>query len=85
MKKYNIEGDFKFILIDRIMSRDISLSTWENFILTLHNIVRNIGITDIRALNLDTTITIEEKVPIIIDQPVEKRIERMQMNLPDGT
>jgi hypothetical protein len=67
------------------MSRDISLSTWENFILTLHNIVRKIGITDIRALNLDSTITIEEKVPIIIDQPVEKRIERMQMNLPDGS
>ena len=85
MKKYNIEGDFKFILIDRIMSRDISLSNWENFILTLHNIVRNIGITDIRALNLDTTITIEEKVPIIIDQPVEKRIERMQMDSPDGS
>jgi len=85
MKKHNIEGDFKFILIDRIMSRDISLSNWENFILTLHNIVRNIGITDIRALNLDTTITIEEKVPIIIDQPVEKRIERMQMDSPDDS
>jgi KUP system potassium uptake protein len=78
MKKHNIEADFKFILIDRIMSRDLSLSAWENFILTLHNIVRNIGITDIRALNLDTTITIEEKVPIIIDQAIEKRIERIQ-------
>jgi KUP system potassium uptake protein len=85
MKKHNIEGDFKFILIDRIMSRDISLSNWENFILTLHNIVRKIGITDIRALNLDTTITIEEKVPIIIDQPVEKRIERMHMNSTDSS
>jgi len=51
----------------------------------LHNIVRKIGITDIRALNLDTTITIEEKVPIIIDQPVEKRIERMHMNSTDSS
>ncbi len=83
MKKYNIEGDFKFILIDRIMSRDFSLSTWENFILTLHNIVRVIGITDIRSLNLDSTITIEEKVPIIIDQPVDKRIQRMSGDSPD--
>jgi KUP system potassium uptake protein len=84
MKKYNIEGDFKFILIDRIMSRDFSLSTWENFILTLHNIVRVIGITDIRSLNLDSTITIEEKVPIIIDQPVNRRIQRIGEDSSDG-
>jgi KUP system potassium uptake protein len=77
MKKHNIEGDFKFILIDRVMSRDVSLSTWENFILSLHNIVRRLAITDIRALNLDPTRTIEEQVPIIIDQPVAKRIKRI--------
>jgi KUP system potassium uptake protein len=77
MRKHDIEGDFKFILIDRIMSRDFSLSTWENFILTLHNIVRKIAILDIRALNLDPTNTIIEQVPIIIDKPVAKRIERV--------
>jgi KUP system potassium uptake protein len=77
MKKHNIEGDFKFILIDRVMSRDVSLSTWENFILSLHNIVRRLAITDIRALNLDPTRTIEEQVPIIMDQPVAKRIKRI--------
>jgi KUP system potassium uptake protein len=77
MRKHDIEGDFKFILIDRIMSRDFSLSTWENFILTLHNIVRKIAVLDIRALNLDPTNTIVEQVPIIIDKPVAKRIERI--------
>ncbi|OFY62986.1 MAG: potassium transporter Kup [Bacteroidetes bacterium RBG_13_43_22] len=77
MKKHNIGSDFRFILIDRIMSRDISLSTWENFILTLHNIVRKLAVSDIRALNLDPTNTIEEQVPIHIDQPIAKRIRRI--------
>jgi KUP system potassium uptake protein len=77
MRKHDIEGDFKFILIDRIMSRDFSLSTWENFILTLHNIIRKIAVLDIRALNLDPTNTIVEQVPIIIDKHVAKRIERI--------
>jgi len=77
MKKHNIGSDFRFILIDRVMSRDISLSAWDNFILTLHNIVRRLAISDIRSLNLDSTNTIEEQVPILIDQPVAKRIIRM--------
>jgi KUP system potassium uptake protein len=77
MRKHDIESDFKFILIDRIMTRDFSLSTWENFILTLHNIVRKIAVRDIRALNLDPTNTIVEQVPIIFDKPVAKRIERI--------
>jgi KUP system potassium uptake protein len=77
MKKHDIRGDFKFILIDRIMSRDFSLSNWENTILSLNSVVRKLSISDIRTLNLDATNTIVEQVPIIIDQPVAKRIRRI--------
>jgi len=77
LKKHNIGSDFRFVLIDRIMSKDISLSTWDNFILSLHNIVRRLAESDINSLNLDPTNTIEEQVPILIDQPVVKRIRRI--------
>jgi len=77
MKKHNVSSDFKFILIDRILSKDISLSTWDNFILSLHNIVRRLAESDINSLSLDTTNTIEEQVPIMIDQPVANRIRRI--------
>ncbi|MCX6333730.1 MAG: KUP/HAK/KT family potassium transporter [Bacteroidia bacterium] len=78
LKKHAVEGDFKFILIDRIMSRDYTLSTWENFTLALHSLVRRLSISDIRTLNLDSTNTIEEQVPITIDRPVHYRIKRIQ-------
>jgi KUP system potassium uptake protein len=78
LRKHDIEGDFKFILIDRIMSRDSNLSNWENFILSLNSLVRKLSITDIRTLNLDTTNTIIEQVPISVDQPLSYRIKRMQ-------
>jgi KUP system potassium uptake protein len=78
LKKHDIEGDFKFILIDRIMSRDYTLSTWENFTLSLHSVVRKLSISDIRTLNLDSTNTIEEQVPITIDKSVPYRIKRIQ-------
>jgi KUP system potassium uptake protein len=78
LKKHDIEGDFKFILIDRIMSRDLTLSTWENLILSLNSLIRKLSITDIKTLNLDSTNTIIEQVPISIDQPVAYRIKRIQ-------
>ena len=56
------------------MSRDYTLSNWENFILSLNSLVRRLSITDIRTLNLDSTNTIIEQVPITIDQPVAYRI-----------
>jgi KUP system potassium uptake protein len=78
LKKHDFEGDFKFILIDRIMSRDFTLSNWENFILSMNYLVRKLSITDIRTLNLDSTNTIIEQVPIKIDQPVAFRITRIE-------
>ena len=77
LKRYDIPGDFKYILIERIMPRDLKLSNWENFILALNSIAGKFSITDIRALHLDSTNTIIEQVPILIDQPSHKRIKRM--------
>ncbi len=78
LKKRDLEGDFKFILIDRIMSRDYPLSKWENFVLSLHSLVRKLSISDITTLNLDSTNTIIEQVPITIDQPIIHRIKRIE-------
>lgn len=78
MKKHNLQGDFKFILIDRIMPRDYKLSTVENFTLTLHSLSRLLCISDVKALHLDPCITSEEKVPITIDQPIYNRISRIE-------
>jgi KUP system potassium uptake protein len=77
LKKHSFQGDFKFILIDRVMLRDYKLTAWENFILTLHGIVRLIGIPEERALQLDSTNTIVEQVPITIEHEPDKRINRV--------
>lgn len=80
LRKHAFPSDFLYILIDRIMSRDYHLTSNENITLTLHNISRLICISDVKALQLDATNTIEEKVPISIDQPKTERIVRMATN-----
>jgi KUP system potassium uptake protein len=77
LKKYDFKSDFKFVLIDRVIPRDNPLSTLDNITLTLHNIARKLGIEDIKALQLDTTLTIEEQVPIVVEQPEATRIKRV--------
>lgn len=77
LKKHNFPGDFRFILIDRIMIRDYKLSKWENFILTINRLAGRLSISEIRALQLDPTNTIVEQVPIVIDRTIPVRIKRI--------
>jgi KUP system potassium uptake protein len=77
LMRHAVPADFMYVLIDRVMPRDYKLSTRENLTLILHNISRMVGISDIKALQLDSSSTIEEKVPITIDQPVNQRIKRI--------
>jgi KUP system potassium uptake protein len=75
LKKFGLKGDFKFILIERVMLHDFELSNTENFILSLRSLVRHISIPEVKALQLDVANTIVEHVPIIIKKPLQKRIK----------
>jgi len=77
IKKRSLPTDFQFILIDRVMSRDYRLSNLENITLMLHSISRLLCMSDVSALNLDSTNTIEEQVPITINHDNYERIGRI--------
>jgi KUP system potassium uptake protein len=78
LRAHSFPADFKYVLIDRVMPRDYKLSSLENFTLSLHSFSRLLCISDIKALQLDAANTIEEQVPILIDQPVDFRIKRIE-------
>jgi len=77
LRKHSMPADFLYVLIDRVMPRDYKLSNIENLTLSLHSFSRLFCISDVRALQLDSCNTIEEQVPIVIDQPIMQRINRM--------
>ena len=81
IRKHSLPTDFQFILIDRVMTKDYQLSSIENITLALHNISRLVCISDVKALQLDSTNTTEEKVPININQLPTKRISRMSKDI----
>lgn len=61
----NISGDFRFILIHRIYYPHSSDNSRENFIMGLYAIIKQIGISEERALGLDTSSVTVERVPLI--------------------
>jgi KUP system potassium uptake protein len=78
LKKHQIPADFLFVNLDRIMTRDHKLTPWEALTMNLHTISRFFSINDIKALGLDTSNVIEEKIPISIERPITRRIQRKE-------
>jgi len=78
LKKHFYPGDFLFVNLDRIMTQDYYLSPWETIIMGLHEFTRWISINDVKALGLDSSCVIEEKVPISIERPLNRNIRRME-------
>ncbi|MFA5329460.1 MAG: KUP/HAK/KT family potassium transporter [Prolixibacteraceae bacterium] len=78
IKKHHFPSDFLFVNLDRIMTQDYELSPWESLIMILHSFTRIISITDVKALGLDPSCVIEEKVPISIERPLNRKIQRVE-------
>jgi KUP system potassium uptake protein len=77
LKKHHFPADFLFINLDRVMTQDYRLSPWETMIMGLHAFTRLISINDVKAFGLDTSVVIEEKVPISVERPLNRKIQRI--------
>ncbi|HPO61537.1 MAG TPA: KUP/HAK/KT family potassium transporter [Candidatus Kapabacteria bacterium] len=64
LRKHQIQGDFKFVLIDRIHTHDFDLKFIDMLIMKAHELINNIGIPESKAFGLDTSVVIDEKVPL---------------------
>lgn len=64
LKKHQIPGDFKFIIIDRIPTVDIQFSNFERFVMNFYEVIKNFSITSVKAYGLDTSNVTIEKVPL---------------------
>lgn len=79
LQKRGMAGDFRFIVIHRIYYPASSDSSRDNIIMNLYGIFKHLGITEERALGLDTSNVVVEKVPLIVKQNKDaRRIKKME-------
>ena len=68
LRKNRIPGDFRFIIIHRVYYPESSGNRQQNLLMTLYALISKIGIDEPKALGLDTSMVVVERVPLIIDQ-----------------
>jgi KUP system potassium uptake protein len=83
MKKHQIPGDFKFVLIDRIQNYDFDFPGIDQFIMNIYNVIKRFGISDTRYFGLDSSNMVVEKVPLESEEIINKskkiyKIDRME-------
>ena len=66
LKKKGVSGDFRFIVIHRIYYPASSNRGRDNLMMNIYGIIKHLGINEEKALGLDTSNVVVEKVPLII-------------------
>lgn len=73
----HIEGDYRFVVIDRIQNYDFDFNPFQQILMNTYYILKRIGISDVRALGLDSSITKLETVPLISNKTQNIRLQKV--------
>jgi KUP system potassium uptake protein len=77
LNKNNIIGDFRFIVIEKILSYENELPFYEEIILDIYDFLKHLSLSEEKAFGLDTSSVTVETVPMIITPPKELNIRRV--------
>lgn len=66
LSKHNVPGDFRFIIIDRVLTIDTELNRTERFVMSAYDVVKKFSLSSVNAYGLDTSNVIVEQVPLCI-------------------
>lgn len=83
--KNGIPGDFRFIIIHRVYYPENSVNRQQNLLMNLYSLISKIGIDDPKALGLDTSMVVVERVPLIINHRINntRRITKIAEEQPN--
>ena len=74
LKAMGVPGDFRFMILHRIFSPSSNCSRRDRRLMLVHERLRRIGISDQKAMGLETSVVTEETVPLIINSGTGRRI-----------
>ncbi|TKB98905.1 potassium transporter Kup [Pedobacter cryophilus] len=78
LNKHNIVGDFRFVVLEKILSGSSNLSFWEKITLDFYVILKHFSLSEEKGFGLDLSFVTLEKVPLMVtdnEKVVLTRIE----------
>lgn len=77
LNRHKIVGDFRFVVIEKVLSRSHNLSLYESFVMAYYLILRRMSLSEERNFGLDLSFVTVEKVPLILAAPESVDIHRI--------
>jgi KUP system potassium uptake protein len=77
LSRNNVMGDFRFIVLEKFLSRDNELPLWERMIMRGYFILKRFSLSEERGFGLDSSDVTVEKYPIIVSTPTEYKLKRI--------
>lgn len=78
LNKHRIVGDFRFIVLEKILSRSHNLSIYEKFIMNYYFLLKKASLSEERSFGLDLSFVTVEKVPLMLSDPNSVELKRIK-------
>jgi KUP system potassium uptake protein len=78
LNKHKIVGDFRFVVIEKVISRSHNLSLYERFIMDFYLQLKKISLSEERGFGLDLSFVTVEKVPLMLSAPDTVELDRVK-------
>ncbi len=78
LNKHNIIGDFRFVVLEKKLSVDNSLSLYEKVIMQIYFILKKISLSEERGFGLDSSFVTVERVPLILSRTKDYELTRVR-------
>lgn len=77
LSRNNVMGDFRFIVLEKFLSRDNELPLWERMMMRGYFILKRFSLSEERGFGLDSSDVTVEKYPIIVSTPTDYKLRRV--------
>lgn len=77
LNKHKIVGDFRFVVIEKVLSRSHKLSFYERVVMLIYNYLKQASLSEERGFGLDLSFVTVEKVPLMLTDPEVVDIQRI--------
>ncbi len=77
LKKENVIGDFRFVVLEKFLSYENELPFYEKIVMDLYFLLKDISLSEEKAFGLDTSNVVVEKVPLVITPAKAYQIKRI--------
>jgi KUP system potassium uptake protein len=78
LSKNNVVGDFRFIVMEKFLSRDNDLPLWERLMMRGYFLLKRVSLSEERGFGLDLSFVTVEKVPLMLSSPEAVELNRMR-------